>query len=560
MANIAGYNAPSGLGLQPTEMGVDAAAGAARRLGAYGDQIADTKNQEGREAAGDINAAVGVALAYVDRRQISNGAAESANLWNSLTQRWEDTKKNADPNDSTVAKKFEAEVLEPALDQFQQGFTTEKSQQFAEQKAEALRQHFFQATTADMSTLAKIAVGKNINDQTTALSNTAFTDPSAVPTLLKGVDHSIDGILSASPTIGAVDQARVRAEVSEANKQTIVQAGAIGAIQKSANPEAAADEWIKNYPNYISGPMAASLMTHAKTVASAARTDSTRQVALQKQEQQDASDQREGQYIAKLHDDDPTVSGQVTAKAISTDFTLTREARERMINIVNREMKPETDARVSAQTSVQIMRQLLDPNADAQKIRQTILEARTKDPGTEGSITKADMADLQKQVDDIKTPEGAALASDRNEFFRQYGPTIDPEMKLSNPTPLGAQGIYRAEKDARRQEQALRARGVDPHSLYDPSSQNFLGKPERIGAYRPTLAELAAFAAQQKAREKAAAGSVNLTSNGSTVTGIQTLEIPPGMAPADAPKWAREQGAKSGDKLKLPDGRIGTVP
>ena len=530
-----------------------------RRIGAYGSQIADTFTQEGHEAAGGVSAGMGVALDYMDRREISAGAAVSAKMWSNLTQQWEDTKKIADPNDPTVAKQFLEEQVEPALQQFQSGFNTEKSQQFAEQKADALRQHFFVATSADMSTLAKVAVTKNISDSTGAMSNTAFTDPSAVPDLLKGMDHSVDGILSASPNIGATDAARVRAEVSEASKQTIAQAGAIGAINKSANPEATADEWIKRYPQYIDGQMAASLTQHAKTMATAARTDGTRQLALQKQQAQDASDQQEGQYLVKLHDDDPNVSGTVTAQVIAKDFTLNREARERMIEIVNRELKPETDAKVSAQTSVQIMRQLLDPNADVQAVRTAILDARTKDPGTPGSLTKADMADLQKQADDLKTPQGAALAADRNEFFKQYGPTIDPEMKLGNPTPLGAQGIYRAEKDARRQEQVLRSKGIDPHSLYDPSSEYFLGKPANIGSYRPSLADKAAYEAQLKADAKRPA-SVNLTGNGNSVTGIQTLEIPAGMSPADAIKWAKEKGAQSGAKVKLPDGRIGTVP
>ena len=50
--------------------------------------------------------------------------------------------------------------------------------------------------------------------------------------------------------------------------------------------------------------------------------------------------------------------------------------------------------------------------------------------------------------------------------------------------------------------------------------------------------------------------SVNLTTDGSTVTGMQTLEIPAGMSPADAMKWAKDKGAK---EVRLPDGRIGTV-
>lgn len=544
MANIRQYDAPADLGLTPTDRGSSSAANAASRIGGlYGqvaqteDQVAASQQDTGNRIGSSVKDAGQVAVDYEDHKEISHGAPTFATALAGLDNEWNAKLKdpNFDPNNSSIAGQFLQERVEPSLDKLRDAFTTEKGQAYAEAQIDAIRNHFVTKTTADVATMAGVATKANIDTLTNKLSNAALTDPSSLKTSLALVEHSIGSMVDSSPTLDAVTAARVKSEVLQASQRSIAMSAAIGMIAK--NPDAGLAQFSSpEYSKYISGADLKALENQAKTVQSAARTDQTRQVALQKQQAQDASDQREGQYIAKLHDDDPTVSGQVTAKAIANDFTLNREARERMITIVNREVKPETDARVSAQTSVQIMRQLLDPNADSQKVRQSILEARTKDPGSPGSITKADMADLQKQVDDLKTPEGVALASDRNEFFKQFGPTIDPEMKLGNPTPLGAQGIYRAEKDARRQEQDLRARGIDPHSLYDPQSQYFLGKPDRIGAYRPSLADLSAFAAQQKERDKAAGitspgvavkpgQSVNLTGNGSVVTGMKTEDL-----------------------------------
>lgn len=564
--NIREYSAPEDIGLQPTDAGISSILTGASRIGGFANQTAETLTQEGREAASAISDAGDVAVKHIDHQQISAGAASAATMFSNLDNAWNVTIKGgkdadgnpiapANPNDPAIAAKFRQEVVEPALDQLRSGFTTEASQNWVEGQIDRMRDHFFIKAAADMSTLAGNAVRQNITTLTNQLSNAALQDPSTAKTSLDMLEHSIGAMVDSSPNLKGADAAAIKAEVLQTAQASVVKAAAMGLI--AVNPEAGLKQFSgPEYSKYIGGAELKYLEQQAKTVQSAMRTDATRQVALQKQAAQDKSDQREGQYLSKLHDDDPTVSGTVTAKAIANDFSLTREARERMINIVNREVKPETDARVSAQTSVQIIRQLRDPNADPEKVRSAIFEARSKDPGTPGSLTKTDMADLQKQVDDLKTPQGAALAADRNEFFKQYGPTIDPEMKLGNPTPLGAQGLYRAEKDARRQEQVLRAKGTDPHLLYDPTSEYFLGKPANISSYRPSLADQAAYNAQLKADKNRPAASVNLTGNGSTVTGMQTLEIPAGMSPADAMKWAKDKGAK---QVKLPDGRIGTV-
>lgn len=562
------------LTLDPTETGISALSTSAARTGGFYEQAGQALSETGRRAAGAIQAIGDEAVNHVTQQQVSAGAPLFAQALSNLDEQWNATVRGgkdaqgndvppANPNDPTIRAKFMQERLPDVLDALRGSFTTDKSQAYAEGQIDQLRNHFNIKTAADMSSRAHDVTKTNVDELTNTLSNAAYSDPTTAKTAIGMLQHSVAEMVAGS-NMSAADASRISTETLFQSETAVVRAAAAGAI--ALNPEAGVKQFsAPEYAKYLSGSDLHALEQQAKTVQSAMRTDAVRTAALQKQQQQDKSDQTEGEYLAKLHSNDPNVAATVTAHQISTDFTMTREARERMIGIVNREIKPETDAKVSAQTSVQIMRQLLDPNADPQKVRQSILEARTKDPGTEGSLTKADMADLQRQVDDLKTPQGAALAADRNEFFKQYSPTIDPEMKLGNPTPLGAQGIYRAEKDARRQEQTLQQKGVDPHLLYDPTSQYFLGKPANIGSYRPSLADKTAYESQLKAdRNRPAANgapvkpgeSVNLTGNGSTVTGMQTLEIPAGMSPTDAMKWAKTLGAS---KVKLPDGRIGTV-
>jgi hypothetical protein len=481
MANIRGYEAPQNLGLNPTEIGIDATAGAARRMGAYGNQIADTLSQEGKGVAGAAADAGAEAVDYMDHREISAGMAKSSEMWMNLTQAWENTKKTADPNDPSVAKKFIAEQVEPSLQQFQEGFSTEKSQQFAEQKVNALRQHFFESTSADMSTLAKIAVNKNINDSTTAMSNTAILDPSSVPALLKGMDHSVDGILSANPNISAIDAAKVRADVSEASKKAIVQAGAIGAIQKSGSPEATADQWIRKYPDYISGMEAKQLAGNARQQIRANNYDFETNRRRDKEVATDKSNEATNQYLIDVRSQDPKLANDPTAKKILNDPTLLKGDKNNLLNYIDRQLKPETQSQLSQQSFVGLLRDLRAPDADPDKVMQKAWDARLADPGKPGSMSEKDFNQFRQEVIARKTPEGAAIEHDRASFFHNYAPAITGNSLYDSK--IGDPKMYNAEMDARRMEALLRSKGMDPHEAYDPASQYFLGKTERTAKW-----------------------------------------------------------------------------
>src|SRR5216684_2185480 len=525
MANIRQVEAPQGIGLQPTEMGVESFAAAGRRLGAYGNQIAETYNQLGSQIKSTITDAGEVAVNYLDHKEISEGAASFAKLQDSLTQQWNATAKNADPNDPTVADDFRSKVVEPALETFKGQFNTENSQKFAEQKADSLRQHLFEKTAADQSTLAGIAVRKNISDSTTSMSNTAITDPSSVPSLLAGMDHSVQAIVGSSPTLSATDAARVQADVSDAAKKAIVHAGAVGAIQKSSNPEATADEWIKKYPDYIDGSDAKALAGNARQQIRANNYDTETNRRRKKEVTQDRSTEATNQYLIDVRSQDPKLAGDPTAKKILNDPTLTKTDKNNLLNLIDRQLKPETESRLSQQSFVSLLRDLRAPDADPDKVMQKAWDARLMDPGKPGSLSEKDFNQFRIEVVDRKTPDGAALQSDRAAFFKNYGTAI---AGASYTPQLGDPKVYNAEMDARRVENDLRKKGLDPHLAYDPASPYFLGDPKRISKWSSSM--------QQDLSTMAAPKSVNLTADGSQITGIKTEELPP--ISRDAPRTA----------------------
>lgn len=251
MANIKPYEAPQGIGLSPTEIGIETVAGNARRLGAYGNQIADAKAQEGHELATTVTDVGSVVENYMTHRDISKGAADGAQFVSHMNDLWNQQAASADPNDATIKQKFMQDQLEPELEKFKGNFSTERSQQWAEHFVDQYRQHMSDKTDADMSTLAGIAVRKNVATTVNSLSSAVASDPSSLDFALSSVDHSIGATIASSPNMSATDRAAVTAEVGLKAKESIVKSAISGMITK--NPNIDLDAIQKKYGDYING-------------------------------------------------------------------------------------------------------------------------------------------------------------------------------------------------------------------------------------------------------------------------------------------------------------------
>src|ERR1700683_2703537 len=175
MPVIPEYNAPA-LDIRPSEIGVESTAAAGRRLGAYGAQIAASKEQVGRETEGAVKSVGDQALQVAEHLEIAAGARHGASLMASATQGLNAYMSGDDipddPNDPNAkkvaldqrlnnpkaAQQWIDQKLEPSLEQYQSGFLTEGGQQYAERFTAELRSHMTTAAMADQSTAAGIAV------------------------------------------------------------------------------------------------------------------------------------------------------------------------------------------------------------------------------------------------------------------------------------------------------------------------------------------------------------------------------------------------------------------
>jgi hypothetical protein len=290
MPQIKQFEAPA-LGLQPTEIGVEATAQAANRIGRFYNQVAGAKKEVGDEAARGFSSAIKdagqVAVEYAEHKEISHGAATFAQLNDNLTNVWNDTAKKADPNDPTVAEKFNEGVLEPALEQYRKGFLTEGGQKFAEARIEALRNHMFTKTAADMSSLAADAVSVNMKQTANSLSNTAMQDPSSVPHLLDSTDALVGGMVDSSPNIKGTAASKAKLELTQKMKESIVKAGVIGTIDKTGTiPKWAYED---RFSGYIDGAEIKQFEKYAQAQQRANLLTQKQLVQFQKQEQADSA-------------------------------------------------------------------------------------------------------------------------------------------------------------------------------------------------------------------------------------------------------------------------------
>src|SRR5262245_9779407 len=212
MPNIREFQTPA-LDLRATETGVEATAAAARRIGSFYNAAGAALQRTGERFGSAIRDAGDAYVRYEDHRQISQGAAEGAGIINGLNQEWNDIAKKADPNDPSVAQKFREERLEPTLEKFKSGFTTERSQQWAEHFTDQYRQHMFLKTSSDMSSMAADAIHMNMLKTGNSLGNAVFNDPSSLDFARDTAKRAIDGVVDSSPTIDAVRGAKAKTDI-----------------------------------------------------------------------------------------------------------------------------------------------------------------------------------------------------------------------------------------------------------------------------------------------------------------------------------------------------------
>lgn len=294
-------------GLRPNEGGINAVLQVSRRAAGFFNQAADATSTVGHEGARGYASALKdageVAVMYAEHQEVSQGAPAFAGMTDTLGRKWDDMGK-ANPGDPMLAQKYREQVLEPELTKFKDQFFTDGGQKWANSHADALRSHMYTKTTADMGTFAANAVAVRADQLINLHSNTALRDPSSTDFLLKSLETSINGLIDSSPNLRGVQADTARTKLTQAAAEKIVKAGAIGALQKSADPEAAALAWAAKYPQYISSSDALALGKQAAAEIRSRRTDARAERTQQLIERREAGLTQFGKFENELVNSD----------------------------------------------------------------------------------------------------------------------------------------------------------------------------------------------------------------------------------------------------------------
>lgn len=299
MPKIELYDTPA-LALRPTETGVEARAGAGRRLGSFYNQeagavegLASSEGQAlrnaGRALGGGIESAGQAYVNYLDHKEVSAFSAQSTDFMKRKTDEWNAiiSDPKLDPNNPKPAQDFLKGLQDDMSNLAGSDYlTTEKSRDFAEKFVERFRQHMTEKTTADLSTLAGVALKVNVQKTVNSLSSMVASDPSSRDFALDSVRHAIETKVSTAPTLDAATAKSVRAEVGLKAEMDILKSAALSEIEKTGKMPT----WIndKKYEGLVNGSelqmFQKAAERQAKSDAAAARAD-----AIQKRQQADQS-------------------------------------------------------------------------------------------------------------------------------------------------------------------------------------------------------------------------------------------------------------------------------
>lgn len=481
MPRITEYTAPENIGLRPTETGVTATVAAARRVGGAYSEISEVKKEAGARigsAISSLSGPIGEVIDWEYRKEQSQGSAALAGKLNEFTKKWHDINLNADPNDPTVAKGFQ-NYVEGELQKFKSGFLTQKGQDWAEQRIEAVRNHFFHQTTADRITAAGHAQTINADTAKQGYANSALWDGTE-----NGTKVALDS-WSKSP---------FNAKIIEAGKADIVSNGALGAIKKTGQ----VPEWVKTpeYRNYVDAAKLEQQAEHQRLqnehIESVTRKQATYE-QVQKYDSEvrkiykeslpvnnESKPQLPPDYVERIRALDP---GDGAPDKIQKKYT---ELVKHANTVIERLNRPEPLATVSHRNFMSLIDRIR--SGEITNPGQIDDVARPSLGNPNGGLTTSDWNVARKEFFERETDQGLTLSKARGDFWKRTERSIDPGITaMGERTALGDEQIHKAQGAARQQEEALRAKGLDPHLVYDDRSEYYFGKPENLRNFSVSL-------------------------------------------------------------------------
>lgn len=426
--------------------------------------------------------------AVADRREqfivapeINKGAALFAEYQNEMTKQWNDIAAKSDVNDVTIQNEFREKTFTPTMEKFLNGFQTGEGKKWAESQVANFNQHMLQKTTADMSERAGRAAVLNVDRMKDAQTVRVMNDPSSYNDAIKSVDAAIEANIRNTPNIDARSAAALRTKISGDLKTEITRAYLMGVAQR--NPAEAERLINEGKLQHINAVEAKNLLSYAQVQARAQRQDQELQRQQHKRELQERSDIQEGEYMKRLFPEDPKAPITISNSEVVNDPVLDGVAKRRMLQLINRELKPDTDAAVSKYHTNELFARIYAPDDDPNKITDL---TPINQAMIDGKLSRTDFNWLRGEVVNNRTVDGSRISDRLKEFYASVTPQIDTSVlgKLDTAGKI-KMGEYRA--FVRDQLNFARQNKQDVTKLLTPGNPEYLGRPEVLRQFQPSL-------------------------------------------------------------------------
>lgn len=205
MPNIREYGSKREIqgGLTPSDRGVSALGAAASENSSTAGATAAAGRSMAADAAlggnaiaegiGSLSKAVAdLAETHYTKKEILQYGKDAAIFKAQKTAEWNETRNQADPNDPTVAARFNRENLQPALADFGKGFITKTGQSMAMGFRNEMADHFATMQESDQRNADKHAAELNLSTMNNANATSLHADPTGLPTTNKIVQDVIN--------------------------------------------------------------------------------------------------------------------------------------------------------------------------------------------------------------------------------------------------------------------------------------------------------------------------------------------------------------------------------
>ena len=473
MPQIAVYNAPD-QGLRPSEIGIDATAAAARRVGAAYSEAAQLTKDTGARIGGAIKSIGDQATDFITNNQKSLGSAAFAGMSNQYAQEWHDINKTANPNDPTVAQNF-MQRLEGDLQKFKSGFFTEAGQQWAESQIDGFRKHMYQKTTADRTAAAGHAAVVNADTAKTGNANSAYWD---------GTENGTRDAVNRWKASG------LPKDVIEAGIPDIVGKGALGAIKANAQ----VPEWIKKdeFKPYVDAEKLQKAADQQVTANNQAekRTRSTNEYAL-KQQWNTEADKIYRDTLPVNNSSRPQLPQDINERVAKLQPSedappALHTAYQKLVNHVNaiqdRLNKPEPLAALSARTAADVVTRIHNGEITD--------ESEITDLFGKGLLNSRHYNFARKEFEELRTDEGVRLTTQKADVFRSVRNMITKSNPLMGTMDQSGDAQFlRFKEDVAAKIAEYRAAHKDPHDLLNPQKPDFVGTAASLAPYQKPLDE-----------------------------------------------------------------------